>query len=224
VILLNDPNTLPSMSSDTLPPGLPDMNNDGVVDEKDLAMVLDRIGRSWLIVLALGLATIAAGIVCLAWPKATLVVVGAILGIYLIVSGIVQVVQCFSREGGAAGMRVLLGITGGLSIILGFLCFRSVSQNLTILGIFIGVGWLLQGIAMIISGVSTQGAPGRVWTIAFGVISTIAGGVMLAWPIDSLQTLIWVVAIFLLVIGIAQCVVAFVLRGKLKDVTASLAS
>ena len=62
--------------------------------------------------------------------------------------------------------------------------------------------------------------PGRGWAIFFGVITIIAGIIVLAYPLDSIITLTLVVGIWLIIIGLFEIISAFGLRSdgkKLKE-------
>ena len=58
------------------------------------------------------------------------------------------------------------------------------------------------------SAISDPTLPGRGWNIFVGVISLIAGVVVLASPFDSIGTLALVVGIWLIVIGVMEVVSA----------------
>jgi len=64
---------------------------------------------------------------------------------------------------------------------------------------------------------SSSSAPGRGWAIFFGVITIIAGIVVLAWPFDSIAILTLVVGIWLVVIGVFEMVTAFGIRKDAQD-------
>jgi uncharacterized membrane protein HdeD (DUF308 family) len=66
----------------------------------------------------------------------------------------------------------------------------------------------------------TPHLPARGWAIFFGVITILAGIVVLASPLDSLVTLTLVIGIWLIIIGVMEIISAFGLRSegkKLKE-------
>jgi uncharacterized membrane protein HdeD (DUF308 family) len=140
-----------------------------------------------------------------------------LLGIYLVASGIAQVIMAFGLEV-SGGYRVLLFITGALSLILGVLAFRHFGQGYVVLllAIWIGVGFIFQGVAATTIAISNKELPGRGWSIFFGVTSVIAGLVVLAWPFDSIVVLALVTGIMLVVIGITQVFSSFGTRNDLR--------
>ena len=105
-------------------------------------------------------------------------------GAYLLVTGISQVVFAFSLHVSAGG-RVLLFISGAAALILAVLCFRHFCRtSILLLAIWIGVGFIFRGVATTVSAISDPTLPGRGWEIFIGVISLIAGVVVLASPFD----------------------------------------
>jgi uncharacterized membrane protein HdeD (DUF308 family) len=85
-----------------------------------------------------------------------------------------------------------------------------------LLAIWIAVGFIFRGVATTVTAISDPGVPGRGWAIFFGVISLIAGIVVLASPLDSLAILTLVVGIWLIVIGVMEIVAAFPMRSASK--------
>jgi hypothetical protein len=79
-----------------------------------------RVGRHWGWVLAFGIITVLLGIIVLAWPGRTLLVVAVLFGAQLIVMGIFRFVNAIATEGLTSGNRALLALLGVLSLIIGF--------------------------------------------------------------------------------------------------------
>jgi uncharacterized membrane protein HdeD (DUF308 family) len=135
------------------------------------------------------------------------------LGIYLVVSGVAQVIFAFSLPVSAAS-RILLFVSGAASLVLAVLAFRHFGEGYAILllAIWIGVGFVFRGVAAI----SDPRLPGRGWAIFFGVITILAGIVVLGYPFDSLVTLTLVTGIWLIVIGVMEIISSFGIRSDQK--------
>ncbi len=88
------------------------------------ADMLARLGRHWDWVLSFGIITLLAGIVVLAWPGATLLVIAVLFGVQLIIAGIFRFVGAFATEDASGGTRVLLALLGVLSVIIGLWAVR----------------------------------------------------------------------------------------------------
>ncbi|MFE5474409.1 MULTISPECIES: HdeD family acid-resistance protein [unclassified Nocardia] len=167
--------------------------------------------KTWQTVLVTGLLAVVLGIIVLVWPGPSLLVAGILFGIYMVVSGIFQLIAAFTHLP-STSFRVLSFISGVLSLIIGVFCFRDDLTSIVLLGLFIGISWLFRGVAVLFAAISESGVPGRGWQIFYGIISALAGVVLIVWPISSLTTLVWVVGIFLIVIGVMEVITAFGIR------------
>ena len=174
----------------------------------------------WKSTLLSGVLAVVMGALMLAWPGKTLVVASTLFGVYLLISGIAQVFFAFALHVSASG-RILLFISGAASLILAVLAFRHFGEGYAVLllAIWIAVGFIFRGVAHTVSAISDPALPGRGWEIFFGIISLIAGVVMLAWPGLSLLTLLMVVGWYLVFIGVFEIVMSFVIRKETKALT-----
>jgi uncharacterized membrane protein HdeD (DUF308 family) len=168
--------------------------------------------------LFLGLVTLGFGLVMLFWPGKTVVVVAWLVAIWLVVSGVFQIVRGF-RRGLSGGMRALLFLSGGLSLILGIIAMGGSYQAANILGILVGISFLFAGFEELFS--ISESREGRGWRIFGGILLVIGGLVVLLWPGITLATLAWVLGIWLTIGGIFWIVAAFSLRSAAKRVAAA---
>jgi uncharacterized membrane protein HdeD (DUF308 family) len=188
---------------------------DGAWDDDNPLRMLAK--SAWQLLLVVGLAAIAIGIAALVWPDRTLRVVGVLFGIYLLVSGVVEIGAAFGDHV-SGGMRVLNVIVGAVSIMLGLFCFRGALESVLLLSLWIGIGFLMRGIAMIIASASApRGVPGKGWGVLLGVLVTLGGIIVISWPIGSITTLTVFTGIWLIVVGVLEVFHAFKLRGDLRD-------
>jgi uncharacterized membrane protein HdeD (DUF308 family) len=178
---------------------------------------MESIARaSWMWSVGLGLLAIAIGVIVLVWPDRTLRVVGILFGIYLLVSGVIEILVAFAPEE-RTGMRILAVITGAISIVLGLLCFRGAFESILLLALWIGFGWLFRGIARAVAAASTPYDSQRGWQIFGGIILAIGGVVVIVAPVESILTLAVLVGIWLIVLGVWQVIETFVVRRALHS-------
>jgi uncharacterized membrane protein HdeD (DUF308 family) len=178
----------------------------------------------WKTTLLSGLLAVALGVLVLALPGKSIITAAVLFGIYLLVTGAAQVVFAFSLHVSAGG-RVLLFISGAASLVLAVLCFRHFGEGYAILllAIWIGVGFIFRGVATSISAISDPHLPGRGWQIFLGLITLLAGIVMIGSPLESIEILTEIVGIWLIVIGVFEVVSSFGIRGASKRVDKALA-
>jgi uncharacterized membrane protein HdeD (DUF308 family) len=176
---------------------------------------LHQLARNtWQLLLLIGIVGIALGVIVLYYPGKSLVVAGVLFGIYLVVSGIGYMFAASGTPAGGA-MRVLTFITGALSVVLGFFCFRDKFESITLLAVWIGVGWLFRGMTLLASALSFDHLPGRGWQAFSGVVTIIGGGVLIISPLDSIAILALVTGCWLIAIGIVDVVSALQVRHGL---------
>ncbi|ORW85213.1 hypothetical protein AWB92_27330 [Mycobacterium sp. IEC1808] len=172
----------------------------------------------WKSTLVSGILSLVVGAVILAWPGISILAAAVAFGIYLLITGAAQVVFAFSLHV-SAGSRILLFISGAASLILAVLAFRHFGQGYAVLllAIWIGIGFIFRGVATTVSAISDPVLPGRAWSIFIGVISLLAGIVVLASPFDSIVTLAIVVGVWFVVIGVFEIVSSFGIRKASKE-------
>ncbi|MEV6973134.1 DUF308 domain-containing protein [Kitasatospora sp. NPDC093806] len=172
---------------------------------------------AWQVLLIAGLVSLGLGIVVFAWPKQTLLVVGVLFGLYLLVIGIVQLVAAFGTHASTA-LRVLAFISGAICVLLGLLCFRSAAQSLLLLAIWIGIGWLFRGITQLAAVVSDESMPARGWQAFAAVANTLAGVLLMVWPVGSIAALTILAGCWLVILGLVEIVTAFQVRSTAKRI------
>jgi uncharacterized membrane protein HdeD (DUF308 family) len=173
----------------------------------------------WKSTLVSGILSLIVGVLILAWPGKTILVAAIWFGVYLLITGAAQVFFAFSLHV-SAGSRILLFISGAASLILAVLAFRHFGKDqltaILLLAIWIGIGFIFRGVGTTVSAISDPTLPGRGWSIFVGVISLLAGIVVLASPLQSLVTLAIVVGVWFVVIGVFEIVSSFGVRKASK--------
>jgi uncharacterized membrane protein HdeD (DUF308 family) len=168
---------------------------------------------SWQASLFVGIVTLILGIIVAAHPTGSLNVIAVLLGILLIISGIFHLIRVFDTS---EPHRVWLGIAGLLFIVAGVILIRHLHLTRALIGLFIGITWIIQGVVALIAGISGGSREGRGWWIAFGVVSIIAGIVVTATPASSLSVLAILFGIWFIVMGIFEIIGAFMIRHALR--------
>lgn len=176
-------------------------------DPKD---VLGQIGESWGWVLAFSVLTLVLGVMVMAWPHATIKLVALLFGLQLLVGGVFSLVRAFTSGGESS--RVLLAVLGILGIVIGIFVLRHLFETVVIMVVLLGVYWVLHGVIEFFVAVDHKGAPARGVGIVAGVLSFVAGVVVLAWPAPTLLVLIWVLGVWLVIYGLVGIAGAFMMR------------
>ena len=125
----------------------------------------------WKAKLASGLIALALGVVVLVWPGPSILVAAVLFGLFLVLSGIIELVFALTLDV-SVGNRILLLISGALSLILGVLAFRHFGQGYAVLllAIWIGVAFIFQGVTELTLAISHREIPGRGWLVFGGIL------------------------------------------------------
>ena len=182
-------------------------------DEEPTAVGM--LAGSWQAAIFLGVVTLILGLVVTLHPTTSLNVIAVLLGILMILSGIFHLIRVFDpRE----RHRVWLGITGLLFIVVGVILIRHLHLTRSIIGLVIGITWIVQGLTALIGGISGGVREGRAWWIVFGVVSLIAGIVVVSAPTSSLDVLAVLLGIWFIIMGVFEIIGGFLVRHELHKV------
>ena len=179
-------------------------------DDYDSAAAQTRVlTGTWQAGLFLGAVTLILGLIVALHPSGSLNVVAVLLGILMIVSGLFHLIRVFDpRE----AHRVWLGIAGLLFIVVGVILIRHLHLTRAIIGLVIGITWIVQGVTALIGGIAGGVREGRGWWIFFGVVSLAAGIVVTATPASSVNVLATLLGIWFIIMGVFEIIGSFILR------------
>src|SRR5580692_4158558 len=168
---------------------------------------------SWQAAMLLGALTLILGIIVTAHPTGSLNVLAVLLGILLILSGLFHLIRVFDpRE----PHRIWLGIAGLLFIVIGVVLIRHLHLTRSLIGLIVGITWIVQGLTALIGGISGGVREGRAWWIIFGVASLIAGIAVVAAPASSLDVLALLLGIWFMVMGVFEIIGGLLLRHAVR--------
>jgi uncharacterized membrane protein HdeD (DUF308 family) len=190
------------------------------VDNDAQTSSFSALAASWQATLVVGTLTLIIGLVVSFHPTSSLNVVAVLLGILMILSGIFHLIRMFDSK---EVHRVWLGIAGLMFIVVGVVLIRHLDLSRAAIGLVIGITWIVQGLTALIGGIAGDVREGRPWWITFGVISVIAGLVVVSAPASSLNVLAVLLGIWFVIMGIFEIIGALMLRHELRVTVMSLA-
>jgi uncharacterized membrane protein HdeD (DUF308 family) len=162
------------------------------------------IGRVRRLIVALGIFGVAAGIVLLVWPGATVTVLAVILGIHFLIGGLITTAGAIATPGD----EKLLGVVAGLiSVAAGALTLARPLQAAAFLLVIAGAFWVIRGVADLLAGILGRGDGSRMLMVGTGLISLGAGIAALAWPDATLTVLVRIAGIWMILLGLGRVAV-----------------
>ncbi len=164
-----------------------------------------------------GLVALVIGLIILFNPVGSGVVamqiVAVIVAIYFVIAGLVYIgSMVFSREM-SGWRRVGYALLGLLYLIAGIVAFGNINTFAavlaTFLAIFIGVVWVFEGV---LAFTSVKQSPAKALTVIYGIVSIIAGIVLIFSPLFAVVALWIILGVSLVLMGLVQIVRAFKMK------------
>lgn len=143
------------------------------------------------------------GLFGLIFPQTALSAVALIIGIYLIVSGILRVSTAVTSGQLERGWRIALGVVGVLVVAAGILVLNNPVGTMVFLVIVTGIAWIVDGIGYLVAAFTLRGSsgPSAAALGVAGALLVIAGIVVIVVPNTALASMLFLVAILLVIIG-----------------------
>jgi uncharacterized membrane protein HdeD (DUF308 family) len=186
---------------------------------------LDKMPMSsvgWGGSILMGLVTLVIGALLVAATTASLTLIAILLGVVMIVSGVYYLARALG--GGESHERAWRGVCGVVFILVGLALLRHLSLSIALIGLFIGFTWVIQGVLVLMESLSSTRRHARSglstgWGIFFGIVSLIAGIVVIASPIASVGVLTIFLGIWLIILGAIEIGGGIVMRRALRSGT-----
>jgi uncharacterized membrane protein HdeD (DUF308 family) len=164
----------------------------------------------WWVVAVLGVLSIVAGVLALAYPDITLLVLGLIVGIYFMVFGTLWVMLGVSEPLMSTGGRILRILVGFLGLLAGLTCLVRPGAGVLTLLIALSFWFILVGVSDLAR--ATEGHEHRVIASILGVVSIAAGVIIVANPDIGLATLALLAGLGFIVRGTIELMAAIYIR------------
>jgi uncharacterized membrane protein HdeD (DUF308 family) len=165
----------------------------------------------WKSAVVSGVLAVLIGVAVLVWTGTSITLAAIFFGVALLITGFEQVFLAFSLRTSAA-LRVLLIITGAAALVLAVIALSQLLDAWRLLAIWIAVGFIFRGVSTTLSAISDPTLPGRFWNIVMGVVSLLAGFVVMASPYSSLQILAYFVGFSLIILGVVEVMTGLAIR------------
>lgn len=174
---------------------------------------IPRFRLGWRASFALGLVTLVLGAILMTRPTHSLTVIAILLGVVMVVSGVFHLVRALD---GRESERVWRGISGVLFVIAGLALIRHLHLSLALMGLFVGFSWVIQGVSALAEGISRRDGSRRErgWALFFGVISLVAGIVVISSPIASIAALTFFMGAWFIVMGLLEMIGSLLARRR----------
>lgn len=154
----------------------------------------------WLMVVK-GLALFFLGMIAVVWPGLTLAIFALVFAIYLLVDGVVEIIEGITIHGEGSHwiLRIILGV---IEIAAGVYLLNRPTVAVATFVLVIGFIFLIQGVVELLSAfIGKTDSKSRTLLIITGIIALLAGIVVLRYPLSSGIAFAWVVGVYALIAG-----------------------
>lgn len=172
-----------------------------------------------LAVLVAGIGSVVLGVLIAVWPDKTERMAELLFGLYLLLSGAMQLIIAIGARFGAA-LRMFVFFSGVASLALAVMAFHS-ANSILLLAVWIGLGWAVRGIVQATVAVWADELPEGGWQEIFGLLTMMVGFIMIALPFDSLEVLGVAAGGCAIVIGMLEILTVTRGRGEADPVAAA---
>jgi uncharacterized membrane protein HdeD (DUF308 family) len=165
--------------------------------------------RTWWSLFIRGIVAIIFGILALVWPDLVLGTVITLLGIFVLVVGIVFTIGAVTHRGpDRHWLRHL--IPGVIGIAVGIITIAQPEILAVVIIYLIAIWALIHGIGEIHAAMRLRKDVAGEWMpIVIGIASVVIGVILLLQPLMAGAVIIWLVGLFILILGILWVIMAF---------------
>lgn len=157
----------------------------------------------------LGGIDVVAGVIALAWPGVTVVVLALIFGLMLLLAGVVALgIGSVVRRAG--GSPVATWVIGGIGVVAGLICIFHPGAGVWAIVLGCSLWFLLTGVGDLL--VAAASPAHRVWFGVLGVLSIAAAVILLVHPGVAVVTVALVAGIAFLVRGAGELTLGLRMR------------
>src|SRR5467141_930257 len=182
----------------------------------EMTAMLARLGSAWGWIVAYGVVTVVAGVIAVVWPSSTLVVIAIIFAVQLLVGAIYQFVFSFAVPKESGWLRALIALLSVFSLVVAIYLLGHVGLTLLVLATLIGIYWIAHGVIELFLAIGHSDVRWRPWIAITGILSIVAGGVVVIFPVSSLFFLTIFLGFWLVVFGLMLIVRGVGLRSAAR--------
>ncbi len=177
--------------------------------------MLERMSRDWWIVGLQGVAGIVFGILALAWPELTLLVLISLFAAYALVDGTLALTRGFRRSGDRGGPDWWRVCRGVVSIAAGIIAFTMPDITAYALLLVIASWAIVSGVIELVAAYQLRNAIRGEWLLALeGVVAVLFGIALIVSPSAGALAVVWLIGAFAISSGVLLLIIAFRLRGR----------
>ena len=181
--------------------------------------MLQALASAWWVFLLRGIVSVLLGVAIWFQPVASVAVLVVFFGAWMLVDGIFTSVGSIVRRNENPEWGWML-VSGIMSLVIGVLTLRAPGLTVVVLVMFVSVWAMMLGISQIALGWRIRKELSNEWTLYLSGAVALLFGIMVMWdPAAGAVSVLWMIAFFALLFGIALIVLSFRLKGLARKAT-----
>lgn len=186
-------------------------------------MPKDLLTAAWKLLLLRGVIGIVLGIILVAWPQATIVVLMVLFGIWALIDGIGLAAQVFDK-GAGTGQRVLFGVMALVALVVAMVAIFNPDKAASVITWLVGIWLLVRGLFELVGAFSSTVATPR-WLLVLGaLLDLVLGWLFVTHPGQSAKGIAVLIGILAIAWGVVFVVLALAARSATKDLPDDVSS
>lgn len=175
--------------------------------------MIETLSGSWWWLVVRGVAALAFGILAIAWPGLTLLLLIAFFAAYAIISGGLGIIGALRNRGERGWWLVLL--LGVVGVAAGVIAVFFPGITALALIIVMGVNAVFSGVLDLAMAVRLRREIRGEWLLGLaGLVSILFGAFVIAVPGAGALALVWLLALYAIATGVLFVVLGFKLRSR----------
>jgi uncharacterized membrane protein HdeD (DUF308 family) len=177
------------------------------------ARVRDVLNRGWLLLLLRGIAAISFGVLTWVRPAISLTALVFVFGVYAIIDGVIAASTAVASRKYEQYWWVLL-LAGLVGIGIGYITFTTPDLTAFALLFYIAFWAIARGMLEIMVGIWVRKEVHGEWRVILaGIASVFFGIFLIARPGAGALTVLWLIALYAIVVGVLLVISAFKVRS-----------
>jgi uncharacterized membrane protein HdeD (DUF308 family) len=181
-----------------------------IIVEKSEADAVRDSARLWWLFIVMAAVSLVAGVILVAKPSHSLATLAVVVGIFMVLDGVVELLSSFRREEG----RALAAILGVLGIVIGIILIRHPTHAVNAVGLVIGIWLVAAGVVRLVRAVVEWIRP--LLRSAIAVLEIVIGVAVVSDPHIGYATLAVLIGIWFILNAIGLVALGVVLRGATR--------
>ena len=163
--------------------------------------------RGWWVFVMIGIASLVAGVIIVLKPSQSLATLAVVAGIFLLLDGILALVESLGHSVENRGLAAIIGVLG---IVVGVLLIRHPTSAVTAIGLLIGIWLIAAGVLRLLRAVALGAL--RLWGVVIALLEIAFGIAIVSQPHIGYGTLAVLLGIWLIINGVGTVALGVAIR------------